>query len=78
MVAKPELGSFRLVPQFTLITTVIVIVLIAFTAAVYLRRIFEKKSDVPFYQWDTAVAGSPRKRWMFDSLNLLREGYSKV
>ncbi|KAL1872678.1 hypothetical protein Daus18300_004224 [Diaporthe australafricana] len=29
------------------------------------------------YQWNTGVAGTPKKRWMWDSLQLLREGYSK-
>lgn len=40
-----------------------------------------KQSSSPkiqHYKWDTSVFGSVKKRWMWDSLNLLREGYSKV
>ena len=36
------------------------------------------KVNSPHYQWDTGVSGSAKKRWMWDSLKLLREGYSKV
>lgn len=34
--------------------------------------------NIQRYQWDTGVAGNVKKRWMWDSLKLLREGYSKV
>ena len=36
------------------------------------------KTNIPQYQWDTGAAGTAKKRWMWDSLKLLREGYFKV
>lgn len=34
--------------------------------------------NFPLYGWDTSVTGTAKKRWMWDSLKLLREGYAKV
>lgn len=45
---------------------------------VRLRRRNLISKDIQRYQWNTGVAGTPKKRWMWDSLQLLREGYSKV
>lgn len=42
------------------------------------RRRGSISSNIQRYQWNTGVAGTPKKRWMWDSLQLLREGYSKV
>ncbi|KAL4977327.1 cytochrome P450 [Aspergillus desertorum] len=42
-----------------------------------LRRRASVKSDIQRYQWDTRTFGSPKKRWMWDSLRLLREGYAQ-
>ena len=30
------------------------------------------------YDWDTSTAGGVKKRWLWESLRLLREGYNKV
>jgi hypothetical protein len=44
-----------------------------------LRSTFFTKPGVLIqrYQWDTSALGSRKKRWMWDSLTLLREGYAQ-
>lgn len=37
-----------------------------------------KSLDIPFYGLDENDKDAPKKRWMRDSINLLREGYRKV
>lgn len=34
--------------------------------------------NIKRYEWDTSISGTAKKRWMWDSLNLLREGYLRV
>jgi hypothetical protein len=46
-----------------------------------LARLYRRnsiKTNIQQYQWDTGAAGTAKKRWMWDSLKLLREGYFKV
>ncbi|KAL4939386.1 hypothetical protein BDV06DRAFT_214358 [Aspergillus oleicola] len=43
-----------------------------------LRSTFTKPGVlIQRYQWDTSALGSRKKRWMWDSLTLLREGYAQ-
>ena len=45
------------------------------------RRLYRRnptKINIQHYQWDDGAAGTAKKRWMWDSLKLLREGYFKV
>lgn len=35
-------------------------------------------SSIPLYVPETSAAGNQKKRWMFDSVNLLQEAYKKV
>lgn len=37
-----------------------------------------QRLDIPFYGQDDKDQAAPRKRWMTDCLNLIREGYGKV
>jgi len=48
-----------------------------FILARLLRRGTLIRPAIGHYQWDTSVAGSRKKRWMWDSLRLLREGYAQ-
>lgn len=34
--------------------------------------------SIPLYVPETSAAGNQKKRWMFDSVNLLQEAYKKV
>lgn len=38
----------------------------------------QKPIDLPFHGLDDNDSEAPKKRWMTDSINLLREGYAKV
>lgn len=61
-------------PFFYVIPTILVITIALFTK-------FGKKTTelgVPFYGNEEGNPEAPKKRWMKDALNLLREGYSKV
>ncbi|KAL4779475.1 cytochrome P450 [Aspergillus varians] len=53
------------------------LVICSFMLAQLLRRRTFIRPAIQHYQWDTSVSGSPKKRWMWDSLQLLREGYSQ-
>ncbi|KAL4901001.1 hypothetical protein BDW74DRAFT_89620 [Aspergillus multicolor] len=48
-----------------------------FILAHLLRRRTSLNPNIQHYQWDTSALGSPKKRWMWDSLRLLREGYKQ-
>ncbi|WYZ44885.1 hypothetical protein EsH8_VIII_000201 [Colletotrichum jinshuiense] len=55
---------------------VLALLLICIGMLAQLRR-SSANSDIQRYQWDSGVAGTAKKRWMWDSLRLLREGYFK-
>jgi hypothetical protein len=44
----------------------------------YISRFQESKNDVPIYGQSSGDIKSAKKRYMFDSLNLVAEGYQKV
>lgn len=73
-----RLGPLNLNPATALVGLLVAFlgILISILALSHRQRLIE--SNIPLYQWDTGVAGSAKKRWMWDSLRLLREGYSKV
>ena len=55
-----------------------VALLICFGLLARLYRRNATEIDIQEYQWDTGATGTAKKRWMWDSLKLLREGYFKV
>ena len=46
-------------------------------AALYAAR-SKANPSIPLYVPGTSAAGNQKKRWMFDSVNLLQEAYRKV
>jgi hypothetical protein len=66
-----SLPFIQLSPPLTIPSGIILLAIVV-AAAFYLPLFYQKRA-IPFY-----VAGDPQKRWMFDSLNLLQEGYNKV
>ena len=46
-------------------------------AALYAAR-SNAPPSIPLYVPETAAAGNQKKRWMYDSVNLLQEAYKKV
>lgn len=63
-------------PTATVAGLVALLVCIGILARLYGRSSI--KTNIRRYQWDTGAAGTAKKRWMWDSLKLLREGYFKV
>ena len=59
-------------------------VLVSYAAAItllmfwYTRRSRESTSNITMYSPPTSAAGNTKRRWLFDSANLLQEGYQKV
>ncbi len=54
----------------------------AIAAFVVLAALYAARSDtnpsIPLYVPEKSAAGNLKKRWMFDSVNLLQEAYKKV
>lgn len=77
--AKSLLVGILSTPTYSTATVAgLVALLICIGILVRLYRQNAIKINIPQYQWDTSAAGTPKKRWMWDSLQLLREGYFKV
>ncbi|KAF8867032.1 cytochrome P450 [Acephala macrosclerotiorum] len=75
MLSQSDLGSVQHVlqsPPFILTSAIILFCIAAF----YFPR-SQENASVPFYQWNTSASGKPQKRWLWDSANLLKEGYNQ-
>jgi hypothetical protein len=69
-----QLDLEKLRPLFSSPLSITSAIVLVFVAVFYLPR-FSEKSSVPFY---TEGDSTLKKRWMFDGISLLREGYNKV
>jgi len=78
MLLQAQFESLRYMQQLPFLAIATASVLFVTLVAIFYPRRQGKGLSVPFYEWNTAVAGNPRTRWMSDSLRLLREGYKKV
>ncbi|GIJ88793.1 hypothetical protein Asppvi_007720 [Aspergillus pseudoviridinutans] len=59
-------------------TAIIVLVLGLYILLIPLHAASKSTTgSIPLYEWDTRALGSPKKRWMWDSISLLREGYQR-
>ena len=59
------------------ISLVLCLAVIASFATLYAKRL-RSNSTIPLYIPQISTAGGQKKRWMFDSVNLLQEGYQRV
>lgn len=71
-------GISRADPSNIIKGTAIVLLLFGVYHLVLNSRQRAMNDAIPRYEWDTRSASGAKKRWMWDSLSLLREGYAKV
>ncbi|KAH8659907.1 cytochrome P450 [Xylariales sp. PMI_506] len=72
-------GSFGFTPGPTNHFAALAALVAALIACASILTQFRRRDalNIQRYQWETGVSGTAKKRWMWDSLNLLREGYFK-
>ena len=59
------------------VASVIAVVIVAYVIYSYFLQQFDR-TGVPFYKEGDSEFFQLKKRWMFDSMNLIREAYQKV
>lgn len=64
------------IPLSYYLTTVCILLIVSVLSVVKLK--IRKHVNIPFYGLDDNDPEAPKKRWMKDSFNLLREGCAKV
>ena len=69
-----QLDLEKLYPSFSPPLSITSTIVLLFIAVLFLSRFYEK-SSLPLYSEGDSIL---KKRWMFDGITLLQEGYHKV